>query len=97
MKGFLQRILQEIMKKIILGTSDAWSMRRSSHRPSDPAYYIKDCPISNTIGAKTFLLKSVSTKVEPTLNSFLIDTTTILGFNFGTYLAKTKILVLVVD
>ena len=28
MKEFLQRILQEIMKKIILGTSDAWSMRR---------------------------------------------------------------------
>ena len=28
MKGFLQAILQEIMeKKIILGTSDAWSMR----------------------------------------------------------------------
>ena len=34
MKGFLQRILQEIMKKIILGTSDAWSMRRLSQRPS---------------------------------------------------------------
>ena len=31
---FLQRILQEIMKKIILGTSDAWLMRRSSQRPS---------------------------------------------------------------
>ena len=26
--------LQEIMKKIILGTSDTWSMRQSSHRPS---------------------------------------------------------------
>ena len=26
----------------MLGTSDAWSMRRSSHRPSDPAYYIED-------------------------------------------------------
>ena len=34
MKQFLQRILQEIMKKIIiLGTSDAWSM---SHVFSDP-------------------------------------------------------------
>ena len=43
MKGFLQRILQEIMKKLILGTSDAWSMRQSSHRPSNPAYYIEDC------------------------------------------------------
>ena len=37
MKRFLQSILQEIMKKITLGTSDACSMRRSSHRPSDPA------------------------------------------------------------
>ena len=45
MKGFLERILQEIMKKIMLGTSDAWSMRRSFHRPSDPAYYIEDCRI----------------------------------------------------
>ena len=34
---------EEIMKKIILGTSDAWSMSRSSLRPSDPAYYIEDC------------------------------------------------------
>ena len=40
MKIFLQRISQEIMKKIILGTSDAWSTIRLSHRPSDPAYYI---------------------------------------------------------
>ena len=27
-------------KKIMLGTSDAWSMSRLSHRPSEPAYYI---------------------------------------------------------
>ena len=31
------------MKKIMLGTSDTWSMSHSSHRPSDPAYYIEDC------------------------------------------------------
>ena len=29
-------------KKIMLGTSDTWSMSCSSHRPSDPAYYIDD-------------------------------------------------------
>ena len=46
MKGFLQRILQEIMKKIILGTSDAWSTICLSHRPSDPAYYIVNWRIS---------------------------------------------------
>ena len=40
MKVFLHRILQEIMKKIILGTSDAWSMIHLSHRPSNPPYYI---------------------------------------------------------
>ena len=32
-------------KKMILGTSDAWSKRLLSHRPSDPAYYIEDCQI----------------------------------------------------
>ena len=46
LKGFLQRILQEIMKKIILGTSDDWSLSRLSHQPSDQAYYIEDCQIS---------------------------------------------------
>jgi hypothetical protein len=45
LKELLQRILQEIMKKIIPGTSDAWAMRQSSHRPSNPAYYIEDCRI----------------------------------------------------
>ena len=40
MKGSLERIMQEIMKKkIILGTLDAWLMR------SNPAYYIEDCRI----------------------------------------------------
>ena len=49
MKRFLQRILQEIMKKIMLGTSDAWSMSLSSHRHSEPAYYIEDCRILNFV------------------------------------------------
>ena len=35
----------------MLGTSDAWAMSRSSHRPSEPAYYIEDCRISNTFGS----------------------------------------------
>ena len=30
----------------MLGTSDTWSMSRSSHRPSNPAYFIEDCRIS---------------------------------------------------
>ena len=32
-------------KKIMLGTSDTWSLSRLSHRPIDPAYYIEDCRI----------------------------------------------------
>ena len=36
--------------------NDAWNIRRlvnesSSHRPSDPAYYIEDCQISKHEGA----------------------------------------------
>ena len=34
MKEFLQRILQDVMKKKMLGTSDAWPMSHSSHRSS---------------------------------------------------------------
>ena len=33
------------LKKIMLGTSDAWSVSRSSQGPSDPVYYIEDCQI----------------------------------------------------
>ena len=33
----------------MLGTSDAWSMSRLSHRPSKPAYYIEDCRILGRI------------------------------------------------
>ena len=70
----MQRILQEIMKKIIHGTSDTWLMSRSSQRPSDPAYYIEDCRICEVthgdstdnrikssfpnIPSKTFLMES---------------------------------------
>ena len=32
-------------KKIVLGTSDAESMSRLAHQPSDPEYYIEDCQI----------------------------------------------------
>ena len=37
------------LKKIILGTSDACSM---GQRPSEPAYYIEDCRISESFGQK---------------------------------------------
>ena len=34
LRGFLQRFLQEIMKKIMHGTLDTWLMGQSSHQPS---------------------------------------------------------------
>ena len=40
---FAKNFARNYEKKIILGTSDTWSMRQSFHRPSDPAYYIEDC------------------------------------------------------
>ena len=36
-------------KRIMLETSDTWSMSRSSHRPSKPVYYIEDCWIFRII------------------------------------------------
>ena len=36
-------------EKKICGTSIAWSTIHLSHRPSEPAYYIVDCRISNPI------------------------------------------------
>ena len=42
---FEKNFARNYEKKIILGTSDAWSIRRSSHQPIDPAYYIEDCQI----------------------------------------------------
>ena len=35
-------------QKIIFGTSDAWSMKRSTHQSIDPAYYIEDFWIYST-------------------------------------------------
>ena len=45
MKGFLQNILQEITKKIIIGTSDAWSMRWSFYRPNILYWRLSDFKI----------------------------------------------------
>ena len=42
----------------MLGTSDAWSMSLSSHRPSKPAYYIEDCRIFKHLATNLCLLSS---------------------------------------
>ena len=36
-KDFCKEFCKKLWKNIILGTSDAWSMRRSSHQPINPA------------------------------------------------------------
>ena len=51
-------------KKIMLGTSDTWSMSRSSHRPSEPAHYIEDCRISHDLGRKKLMASTLSRKVN---------------------------------
>ena len=44
------------MKKIMPGTSDGWSMSRSSHRPNNQAYYIEDCRIfGDAVDKRDFL------------------------------------------
>ena len=39
---FAKNFARNYKKKIILGTSDAWSMSHLSQRPSKPVYYIED-------------------------------------------------------
>ena len=75
LKGFLQRILQEIINEIIIGTSDTWSMRRSSQlpsnpatqQPSDPPYYIEDCRI---LGFVSFLDAQWNQKISEVVVEF---------------------------
>ena len=61
----MQRILQEIEKKIILETSDAWSTIRLSHRPSNPAYYIVNWRIFRDINAWKERVGFVAPKPKP--------------------------------
>ena len=46
---FAKNFARVYEKKIILGTSDAWSTSRLSHRPSELAYYIVDWQISRQV------------------------------------------------
>ena len=53
---FTKNFARNYEKKMIHITSDAGSVGQSSHRLSDPAYYIKDCQI--------FLSKVCTKKVD---------------------------------
>ena len=44
---FAKNFARNYEKKILLGTSDAWSMSHLSHQPRDQVYYIEDCRISS--------------------------------------------------
>ena len=88
----MQRILQEIMKIIILGTPDAWLMRQSSHRSSDPAYYIEDCRILDPhlrylnlplLFSKNHFLKNIQLKKQ----NIIIDKY-IINFGFNNFISK---------
>ena len=58
LKQFLQRFLQEIMKKkIIPHTSDDGSMSHLSQLTSKPAYYIVDCGISRWVTSDHYCLE----------------------------------------
>ena len=63
MKGFCKKS----WKKIILGTSDAWSAIRLSHRPSDPAYYIVSWRIFSNICSSISLLKIILQELKLTI------------------------------
>ena len=52
MKGvFAKNFARNYERKLILGTSDAWSTSRLSHQTNNPAYYIEDCRIYSSSGS----------------------------------------------
>ena len=63
---FAKNFARNFEKKIILGTSDTRSMSCSSQRPSDPAYYIKDCRILGHSSAWVRML--IRKNINPLLN-----------------------------
>ena len=62
-KAFSKVFCKKSWKKIMLGTSDAWSTIRLSHRPNDPTYYIVNWQIfrgKKEIEKVTWQLQQVS-------------------------------------
>ena len=51
-------MLSEIIKKIMLGTPDAWSTSHLSQRTSKPTYHIVDCRILSNSTTITYLSQS---------------------------------------
>ena len=70
LKGFLQRILKEIIKKI-LGTSDAWSMRQSSQQPRVSYWRLPDfwSQISKQKDGHHLWIRSCSFWMSPIANT----------------------------
>ena len=51
-------------KRIILGTSDAWSTSHLSQRTSKPAYYIVDCRILRQRSSLKIVLTKVAARIS---------------------------------
>ena len=56
------------------GTSDAWSVSRSSHWPSEPVYYIEDCRISDRkTGLHDLDFQSDNDDSDPDVRKFSVN------------------------
>ena len=63
------------MKKIMLGTSDAWLTSHLSQQPSKPAYYIVDCWISVHRGSGLHLFDKQGSQMTTVQSQTLHRTT----------------------
>ena len=71
-------------KKITLGTSDAWWICRSSHRPIEQAYHIEDCWIFGPVQvfAERFKTSNLLVRVTSSFtvsNFYLLNSTLLHG------------------
>ena len=58
-------VYKKLWKKIMLGTSDAWSLSR----PSEPAYYIEDCWIFGLLKQPIIQFKQVQQSMQQMLGA----------------------------
>ena len=86
---FAKNIARNYLKKIILGTSDPWLMRRSSHQPSDPSYYIEDYWIFSQSEQVWFGLVVVLSSKQARL--ILIGLEICENWEFGIGICKTNV------
>ena len=81
---FTKNFARNYEKKIILGTSDAWSTSHLSQRTSKPAYYIVDCQISNWEAAHR-CAQSKKRMTRLTIHAVLLRARPFLAFMYVCY------------